>query len=137
MLSCCIGVEGNGRGLNHSMQAISQSCGGGPIYSIPWSGPRTSTCVGNDAKLSALWKYAPDQIRRFSSKRGDAISATDLFGQGEPVPFLRSQKFWEYTSKNILLGWWGIISVVITPIFLVMNLFVYLTALYKLRYALE
>ena len=53
------------------------------------------------------------------------------------MPFLRSQKFWEYTSKNILLGWWGIISVVITPIFLVMNLFVYLTALYKLRYALE
>ena len=45
--------------------------------------------------------------------------------------------FWEYTLKNLLLGWWGIISVVITPVYFVMNLFVYLTALYKLRDAVE
>lgn len=45
--------------------------------------------------------------------------------------------FWEYTFKNLLLGWWGMISVVVTPIYFVMNLFVYLTALYKLRNAIE
>lgn len=45
--------------------------------------------------------------------------------------------YWEYTYKNLLLGWWGIISVIATPIFFVFNLFVYLTALYKLRDAVE
>jgi hypothetical protein len=48
-----------------------------------------------------------------------------------------NRSFWEYTYKNLLFGWWGIISVVATPIYFVMNLFVYLTALYKLRNALE
>ena len=45
--------------------------------------------------------------------------------------------FWEYTFKNLVLGWWGLISVVVTPIYFVMNLFVYVTALYKLRHAIE
>ena len=45
--------------------------------------------------------------------------------------------FREYTSKNLLLGWWGMISVVATPIYFVMNLVVYLTALYKLRNVVE
>ena len=45
--------------------------------------------------------------------------------------------FWEYTYKNLLLGWCGMISVAITPIYFVMNLFIYLTALYKLRNAVE
>jgi hypothetical protein len=44
---------------------------------------------------------------------------------------------WEYTFKNLLLGWWGIISVIVTPIYFVMNVYVYLTALYKLRHAVE
>ena len=45
--------------------------------------------------------------------------------------------FWEYTYKNLIFGWWGMISVVVTPIYFVMNLFVYLTAFYKLRNAIE
>ena len=48
-----------------------------------------------------------------------------------------NKSFWEYTYKNLLFGWWGMISVIATPIYFVMNLFVYLTALYKLRNALE
>ena len=45
--------------------------------------------------------------------------------------------FWEYTYKNLLFGWWGMISVVVTPIYFLMNLGVYMAALYKLRIAVE
>ena len=45
--------------------------------------------------------------------------------------------FWEYTYKNLLFGWWGMISVVVTPIYFLMNLCVYVAALYKLRHAVE
>jgi len=45
--------------------------------------------------------------------------------------------FWEYTYKNLLLGWWGMISALITPIYFLFNLVVYTTALYKLRNAVE
>lgn len=41
--------------------------------------------------------------------------------------------FWEFTGKNILLGPWGTISLIVTPIYLVQNTGQYLTALYKLR----
>jgi hypothetical protein len=41
--------------------------------------------------------------------------------------------FWQFTGKNILLGPWGIISLVVTPFYLLQNTGVYLKALYKLR----
>lgn len=45
--------------------------------------------------------------------------------------------FWECTWKNLLFGWWGMVSVVVTPIYFLMNLSVYVAALYKLRRAVE
>jgi hypothetical protein len=37
--------------------------------------------------------------------------------------------FWEYTPITFFLGWWGIISVVITPVVLINNVIVYLRSL--------
>jgi len=47
------------------------------------------------------------------------------------------RKFWEFQGKNILLGPWGVVSLLLTPILLVMNTGTYLIALYKLRDAIE
>jgi hypothetical protein len=44
-----------------------------------------------------------------------------------------NKMFWQFTGKNILLGPWGIISLVVTPFYLLQNTGVYLKALYKLR----
>ena len=41
--------------------------------------------------------------------------------------------FWEYTWKNLAFGWWGTVSMLVTPIYAVQNMFNYLAALYKLR----
>ena len=47
------------------------------------------------------------------------------------------KKFWEYTSKNLLLGWWGTISLLVTPGYLVSNVYAYVHSLYLLRGSLE
>src|SRR5271168_3337848 len=47
------------------------------------------------------------------------------------------KSYWEYTGKNLLLGPWGTISLIITPIYLVTNTVSYVSALHKLRGALE
>jgi hypothetical protein len=43
------------------------------------------------------------------------------------------KKFWEYTAKNLVLGWWGTISFFATPAYLLSNLSSYIKALYLLR----
>ena len=40
-----------------------------------------------------------------------------------------SECFWRYTLVNLTLGWWGMISMVLTPIFLVNNAIHYIGAL--------
>jgi hypothetical protein len=47
------------------------------------------------------------------------------------------KRFWEFTGKNLLLGPWGMISLLVTPFYLLQNTVVYMSALYKLRDAIE
>jgi hypothetical protein len=35
------------------------------------------------------------------------------------------ETFWRYTLLNLTLGWWGVISFIVTPIFLITNLLEY------------
>jgi len=46
-------------------------------------------------------------------------------------------KFWEFQGKNLLLGPWGMISLLMTPILLIQNTVTYLGAMHKLRDAIE
>jgi len=57
--------------------------------------------------------------------------------QGDMCKSCVHKHFWEYTLKNLLLGPWGLISVIATPIYGVMNIGSYAIALFKLRDALE
>jgi len=47
------------------------------------------------------------------------------------------RKFWEFQGKNLLLGPWGFFSLLLTPVLLVTNTAAYVTALYKMRDAVE
>lgn len=40
-----------------------------------------------------------------------------------------TKTFWNYTLTNLFLGWWGVISFLITPFYIVNNIFRYLTSL--------
>ncbi len=45
--------------------------------------------------------------------------------------------FWKFEVMNVLLGPWGVISIMVAPIYFVQNIFSYAIALYKLRDSLE
>lgn len=47
------------------------------------------------------------------------------------------RKFWEFQGKNLLLGPWGMISLLMTPILLIQNTVTYVGAMHKLRDAIE
>ena len=47
------------------------------------------------------------------------------------------KNFWDFQVKNLLLGPWGIISLVITPIYLITNTVSYASALKELKGAVE
>jgi hypothetical protein len=57
--------------------------------------------------------------------------------QGNMCKTCISSKFWDFTVKNIAFGPWGFISIIITPIYLITNTVSYVTALHKLRDAIE
>ena len=40
-----------------------------------------------------------------------------------------SQKFWEWTPLTLILGWWGLISLFITPYVLINNIVMYVKSL--------
>lgn len=48
-----------------------------------------------------------------------------------------SKKYWEFTGLNLLLGPWGVISLIVTPIYLVTNTISYVSASRKLSGAVE
>jgi hypothetical protein len=57
--------------------------------------------------------------------------------QGELCKNCMSRAYWAFTWRNFMQGWWGTISLVITPIYFFMNTYSFAAARYKLRDALE
>jgi hypothetical protein len=57
--------------------------------------------------------------------------------QGNMCKTCMRSKYWEYMGKNLLLGPWGIISVIVTPIYMVTNTVTYVSGARKLSAALE
>jgi hypothetical protein len=45
--------------------------------------------------------------------------------------------FAEFMVKNLLLGWWGTLSLIVTPIYAVQNVASYIAAMHELRGAPE
>lgn len=57
--------------------------------------------------------------------------------QGNMCKSCLGNKFWEYTGLNLLLGPWGMISLVVTPIYLITNVVMYFSASRRLSGAVE
>ena len=47
------------------------------------------------------------------------------------------KQFWDFQAKNLLLGPWGMISLIITPVYLVTNTVSYMAARRELEGAVE
>ena len=57
--------------------------------------------------------------------------------RGELCKSCMNRAYREFTWRNFVQGWWGMISLVITPIYFLMNTWSFAAARYKLRDVLE
>jgi hypothetical protein len=57
--------------------------------------------------------------------------------RGDLCKSCMNRAYWAFTWRNFVQGWWGTISLLITPVNFVMNTFSFVGARYKLRDALE
>ncbi len=71
---------------------------------------------------------APTQYVEFHYNIGMLIVRTHKSLKGTLCKACITKNFWEFTLINLLAGWWGVISLFVTPVFLIHNSIQYLKA---------
>lgn len=72
---------------------------------------------------------APTKYVAFYQNIGALVMRFSKSVQGNLCKSCIHKHFWEFTGINLLLGWWGMISFVVTPFFVLNNTFRYLLCL--------
>ena len=74
---------------------------------------------------------------KFERNIGMLVLRQRRYLQGNLCKTCVGKKFWEFQGLNLLLGPWGMISLVMTPVFLVTNSVAYSKAMRQLSSAVE
>jgi hypothetical protein len=77
----------------------------------------------------ACGRKAPTKYVAFYQNIGALILRFHKSMEGELCKPCINKYFWEFTLVNLTLGWWGIISFIITPFFIINNVVRYLGCL--------
>ena len=72
---------------------------------------------------------APTKYVAFYQNIGMLVMRKQKSMRGQLCKSCIHKVFWEYTGMNLLVGWWGTISLCLTPCFIVNNLVRYATCL--------
>src|SRR5262245_50657840 len=72
---------------------------------------------------------APTKYSAYYQNIGALVMRFTRSIQGNMCKSCQHKYFWQYTGINLTLGWWGVISFIITPFFVLNNVYRYLTAL--------
>jgi len=72
---------------------------------------------------------APTKYVAFYQNIGALVVRFSKSVEGELCKSCIHRYFWSFTSMNLLLGWWGTISLIVTPFFVLNNIGRYLTCL--------
>lgn len=72
---------------------------------------------------------APTKYVEFYQNIGALFVRFSKSIQGELCKSCIHRHFWSFTGTNLVLGWWGTISFLVTPFFILNNVFRYMTCL--------
>jgi hypothetical protein len=72
---------------------------------------------------------APTRYVEFYQNIGALVMRFHKSIKGNLCKSCLHKRFWEFTLTNLLLGWWGVISLVVTPFFILNNVGRYLICL--------
>jgi hypothetical protein len=68
---------------------------------------------------------------------GMLVARQNITIKGSMCKTCLKQKYWEFQGKGLLLGPWGMISLIVTPIYLITNTVSFVSASRKLQGAPE
>ncbi len=77
----------------------------------------------------SCWTQAPTKYVEFYQNIGVIIMRFHKSIKGNLCKSCINKYFWEFTAINALLGWWGVISFIVTPFFILNNVIRYLGSL--------
>jgi hypothetical protein len=72
---------------------------------------------------------APTKYSAYHRNIGALVMRFSNSVQGNLCKSCQHKFFWQYTLVNLTVGWWGVISFIVTPFFVLNNVYRYLTAL--------
>ena len=72
---------------------------------------------------------APTRYSAYYQNIGALVMRFSQSMQGELCKSCQHKFFWRYTLVNLTVGWWGMISLIVTPFFVLNNVYRYLAAL--------
>src|SRR3984957_12995810 len=72
---------------------------------------------------------APLKYVRINSNIGMLVARRNQYTRGFLCRNCIHRHFWKHTLTNVTLGWWGAISLIITPIYIIMNVSTYIASL--------
>jgi len=107
---------------------------GTPSPMNPASSPNPTGGVGRCQICGNMRQLA---LVKFHHNIGMIVLRQTRSIQGNMCKTCMRSKYWEFMGKNLLLGPWGIISVIVTPIYMVTNTVAYVSGNKKLSGAVE
>ena len=75
----------------------------------------------------------PTEYVKFHRNVGMLLARRKFQIHGDLCKACIHRHYWEFTGKNLLLGPWGVVSLIVTPLYLIRNSGEYVSAIYKLR----
>jgi hypothetical protein len=75
----------------------------------------------------------PTVLAEFSGNIGAIVMRFERSIRGYMCRVCVGAQFWKFTAMNFFLGWWGVISFFVTPVYLVINTIVYFKCLRSFR----
>jgi hypothetical protein len=95
-------------------------------YQSPTSGAAT---LRSETICQGCGLEAPTRYVEFYQNIGALVMRFHKSVRGNLCKSCINKYFWSYTLTNLTLGWWGMISLVVTPIFILNNVGRYLLCL--------
>jgi len=83
---------------------------------------------GTGNHMPELWSTSTDKYVEFYENVGAVVMRLHRSIRGNFCKPCVDRWFWDMTGKTFLLGWWGIISFIITPFILINNIVRYITS---------
>jgi hypothetical protein len=113
----------------HNVRRLSEEPNPPPSLDLPAPVSSATPSFPSSTRCQLCGQPAPTKYVEFYRNVGLLVMRFHRSIKGNLCKHCIDRCFWDFTGKTILLGWWGIISFILTPFILLNNLLRFMTTL--------